>query len=122
VRVTAGGDTHEVVIDVRPTVVKSLVIAPAMVIGGAKATATITLSEPAPVGGALVMLSSTSATFPVTATVTIPAGTTWWWIDINDGVDRSGSIGIAYGYANEREVGWECCAYVEVGNSQFSAG
>jgi hypothetical protein len=76
VRVTAGGDTHEVVIDVRPTVVKSLVIAPAMVIGGAKATATITLSEPAPVGGALVMLSSTSATFPVTATVTIPAGKT----------------------------------------------
>ncbi len=76
VRVTTAGDTHEVVVDVRPTVVKSLVIAPAMVIGGAKAKVTITLSEAAPLGGASVMLSSTSANFPVTASVTIPAGKT----------------------------------------------
>jgi hypothetical protein len=76
VRVTTAGDPYEVVVDVRPTVVKSLVIAPAMVIGGAKATMTITLTEAAPLGGALVMLSSTSANFPVTASVTIPAGKT----------------------------------------------
>jgi len=74
VRVTTAGDTYEVVVDVRPTVVKSLVIAPAMVIGGAKATVTITLSEAAPLGGALVMLSSTSTNFQVPASVTIPAG------------------------------------------------
>jgi hypothetical protein len=45
-----------------------------MVVGGAKATMTITLTEAAPLGGVLVMLSSTSASFPVGETLTIPAG------------------------------------------------
>ncbi len=74
--ITAAGDRVETDVVVRPTVVKSVVIAPATVIGGAMATATITLTEPAPVGGALVGLESTSPNFAVPTSVTIPAGKT----------------------------------------------
>jgi hypothetical protein len=46
------------------------------VIGGAKATVTITLTEAAPPSGALVMLESTSTNFPIGTNITVPGGKT----------------------------------------------
>ena len=74
VRVVASGDAVETVVLVRPTVVKSLVVAPTAVIGGAKAVVTITLTEPAPAGGTLVMLESSSTNFPLGTNITVPSG------------------------------------------------
>lgn len=74
IRVSTAGDTAETTVVIRPTVVKSLVIAPAAVVGGAKATMTVTLTEAAPLGGCTVMLGSTSTRIDVPAMVSIPAG------------------------------------------------
>jgi hypothetical protein len=57
-------------------VVKSVVVAPISIVGGAKGTVTITLTEAAPIGGLSVTLESSSAKFPVPAAVSIPAGKT----------------------------------------------
>jgi hypothetical protein len=76
VRVTAANETSETVVLVRPTVVKSVVIAPISIVGGANGTVTITLTEAAPIGGLSVTLESSSAKFPVPAAVSIPAGKT----------------------------------------------
>jgi hypothetical protein len=76
VRVTAVGETSETAVLVRPTVVKSVVVAPTSVVGGGKATVTVSLTEAAPIGGADVTLESSSGKFPVPATMSIPAGKT----------------------------------------------
>ena len=76
VRVAASGEYIDTVVVVRPTVVKTLVISPGLVVGGSKATVTVTLTEAAPVGGASVNLESTSPRFEVPSFVTIPAGKT----------------------------------------------
>ncbi len=56
------------------TTVSSLGIAPSTVSSGASTTITITLSEPAPSGGAVVLLSSNNTgAFPVPASYTVPA-------------------------------------------------
>lgn len=51
-------------------------VAPGNVTGGTNATGTVTLSGPAPAGGALVTLSSNSAAALVPASVLVPAGLT----------------------------------------------
>jgi hypothetical protein len=61
---------------VRPTVVKSVVIAPISVVGGGNAAVTVTLTEPAPLGGVIVSLESSSTKFPVPAVLSVPAGKT----------------------------------------------
>ena len=58
---------------VLPTVT-SLEVSPSTVAGGASAFVIVTLSGPAPVGGAAVALGSNSTVFPVPATLTVPAG------------------------------------------------
>ncbi len=56
---------------------KSITVSPDVVLGGASATATITLSDVAPAGGALVTLSSSdTGAAKLAASVTIPAGQT----------------------------------------------
>jgi len=50
-------------------------VKPAVVVGGASAQGTVTLSEPAPTGGAVVSLSSSNSSATVPATVMVPAGT-----------------------------------------------
>lgn len=75
-RVATAGEYTDTLVIVRPTVVKTLVIAPGLVVGGSKATVTITLTEAAPAGGATVMLESNSPRFEVPSIVTIPAGKT----------------------------------------------
>src|SRR3989454_1099942 len=54
----------------------SLAVSPPSVIGGNSATGTVTLSGPAPAGGAQVTLSSNSSAATVPASVTVPAGAT----------------------------------------------
>ena len=54
----------------------SIVVAPGSVIGGATATGTVTLTEPAPLGGVVVTLSSGKPAATVPPSVTIPAGET----------------------------------------------
>jgi len=52
--------------------IQSLAIAPASVTAGSSAAVTITLSGPAPSGGAIVSLSSNNAAFPVPPSFTVP--------------------------------------------------
>ncbi len=59
-----------------PAQLTSLVLSPTVVAGGGSVQGTITLSTSAPAGGAVVMLSSSSASVSVPATVTVPEGAT----------------------------------------------
>lgn len=54
----------------------SVTLSPSSVNGGTSATGTVTLSGPAPPGGAVVYLSSSSAAATVAASVTVAAGAT----------------------------------------------
>lgn len=54
--------------------IASLVIAPSQLVGGASAIGTITLSGPAPAGGATISLAGNSSSVSVPVTVTIPSG------------------------------------------------
>jgi len=59
------------------TTLKSFTVSPTTVISGTKATGTVSLTAPAPPGGAMIILSSASVTVAtVPGTVTIPAGST----------------------------------------------
>jgi hypothetical protein len=56
-------------------VLTSLSVTPTTVVGGTRATGTVTLTKPAPSGGAMVTLSSSNAAVAtVPASVTVPAG------------------------------------------------
>jgi len=75
VDITFGSQTLSRAVAVVLPVPKSLTVAPSAVVGGATATATVTLSSKAPPGGldvALTSLDPALATVP--ATVTVPAG------------------------------------------------
>jgi hypothetical protein len=52
----------------------AVTVNPASVVGGASSTGTVTLSAPAPTGGAVVSLSDNSSASTVPASVTVPAG------------------------------------------------
>ncbi|MDR3691796.1 MAG: PQQ-binding-like beta-propeller repeat protein [Fimbriimonas sp.] len=54
----------------------SLTVSPTMLIGGTAASGTITLSTPAPVGGAVVTLTSSNSAASVPPTIAIAAGST----------------------------------------------
>src|SRR3954453_22951183 len=57
--------------------VSSVILSPASAVGGVPTVAnTVTLNGPAPAGGAIVTLQSSSASASVPATVTVPDGTT----------------------------------------------
>jgi hypothetical protein len=57
-------------------VLASLGLTPSRVVGGTPATGTVTLSAAAPVGGAVVTLSSNNTLVTVPASVTVAAGNT----------------------------------------------
>jgi len=60
-----------------PTItVASVTLNPTSVTGGVTSTGTVTLAAPAPTGGAVVSLSSSSSAATVPLTVTVPAGST----------------------------------------------
>jgi hypothetical protein len=74
---TYAGDAHSMVIKVVPAAVSTLSLNPAKVFGGNASTGTVTLTTPAPPGGAVVNLgSSNTSVATVPATVTVPAGAT----------------------------------------------
>jgi hypothetical protein len=71
------GIVKSTAVTVMPPALTSLRVSPSTVVGGTTVTGTVTLSAPAPAGGALVTLhSSTPATATVPSSVPIPAGTT----------------------------------------------
>jgi hypothetical protein len=72
-----GGTTKTASLTVTPPpiTVASLTLNPTSVVGGVQfSTGTVTLSRPAPAGGAQVMLSSSNGAASVPSIVTIPAG------------------------------------------------
>ena len=70
-----GGTTRTASLTVKPPIVASLTLNPTSVVGGVQfSTGTVTLSGPAPAGGAQVMLSSSNGAASVPSIVTIPAG------------------------------------------------
>jgi LmbE family N-acetylglucosaminyl deacetylase len=71
-----GGATQTASLTVTPSVITSLVMSPASVAGGTMASGTVTLSGPAPAGGAQVALSSNNAAVVVPSSVTVAAGAT----------------------------------------------
>ena len=77
---SAGGVVRQATLTVNPasTGVKldSLTIQPTSVAGGGTATGTIRLTGPAPAGGAVVQLRSSSSRASVPSSVTVPAGAT----------------------------------------------
>lgn len=81
VTITAQGNdadrkTASLTINPLPVSVSAVTVNPSSVVGGAPATATVTLSSPAPAAGAAVTLSSSAQQATVPATVTVPAGST----------------------------------------------
>jgi LmbE family N-acetylglucosaminyl deacetylase len=68
------GVTQAAALTVLPAVVSSLSVSPASLTGGNPATGTVTLSGPAPAGGAQVALSSNNGAASVPASVTVAAG------------------------------------------------
>src|ERR1700676_1378569 len=76
-----GGVTRSAALTVTPApppppTVASLTLDPANVIGGQSSTGTVTLTAPAPAGGAQVFLSSSNGAGRVPTSVTIPPGAT----------------------------------------------
>ena len=68
------GATQTATETVNPLQVVAVSIAPGSLLGGASATATVSISGPAPTGGLKVLLTSTNKAAPVPATLVILAG------------------------------------------------
>jgi thermitase len=76
---SAGGVSRTATLTVNPSpsvTLQSLTISPTSVWGGSTATGTVTLSGPAPAGGVVVQLRSSSSRASVPSSITIPAGAT----------------------------------------------
>ncbi|HZH99373.1 MAG TPA: hypothetical protein VEX38_10415, partial [Fimbriimonadaceae bacterium] len=70
-----GGVTRQVAVTItKSSPLSSITANPSTVKGGQSTTGTVTLSAPAPAGGAVVTLSSGSSAITVPGTVTVPAG------------------------------------------------
>src|SRR3989440_97549 len=82
-----------------PTV-SSLTLNPTSVTGGTQSsTGTVTLSGPAPAGGAQVMLSSSNAAASVPSSVTVPAGSSSATFTVNTSIvliSTSATISASY--------------------------
>src|SRR5436190_1580717 len=83
-----------------PPVVSSLTLNPTSVIGGAQSSmGTVTLSGPAPAGGAQVMLSSSNGAASVPSSVIVPAGSSSATFTVNTSVvllSTSATISASY--------------------------
>ncbi len=73
---TFNGNSVKTSLDIKPTVLVSLVLKPTSVSGGKTSTATVTVSGPAPAGGFTIQLSCSSGSASVPAKVVIPVGKT----------------------------------------------
>jgi predicted acyltransferase len=70
------GITLTAQLTINPPALTTLVLAPTSVVGGSPSVGTVTLSGPAPAGGAVIQLSSNQSAATVPATVTVLAGQT----------------------------------------------
>ena len=70
----AGGNTKTAVLTVNPAILSSIGLNPMSVTGGAASTGTIALNGPAPTGGSIVTLTSSSASATVPSSITVLAG------------------------------------------------
>lgn len=84
--------SRSVTLSLVPTSVESLAVAPAVVAGGRPILLTVTLSRPAPVGGFVASLSSSSGLVGVPPTVTIPAGTRTHNVVVNTSNPSSSAV------------------------------
>jgi hypothetical protein len=88
---SSGSLTHTTTITLTVTppplpTVSSLTLDPANVIGGSQSSGTVTLSGPAPAGGAQVLLSSSNGAARVPSSVTVPAGATSATFTVNTSI------------------------------------
>jgi hypothetical protein len=94
------GVTPSASLTVTPPTVSSLTLNPTSVIGGVQSsTGTVTLTGPAPAGGAQVMLSSSNASASVPSSVTVPAGSSSVTFTVNTSavlVSASATISASY--------------------------
>jgi len=82
-----------------PPTLASLTLNPANVIGGQSSTGTVTLTGPAPAGGAQVFLSSSNGAARVPSSVTVPAGATGATFTVNTSfvlISTSATISATY--------------------------
>jgi len=76
IKAKAGSVAETAVLTIQEPAIASVSLSPNSVKGGASTTGTVTLTGPAPAGGTVVSLGSTSSSVHVPATVTVPAGQT----------------------------------------------
>ncbi len=75
--ITAGyNGSAQATVTVNPAAILSVSLSPGTVTGGASVSGTVTLNGPAPVGNAVVALTSTNTAAPVPVNVTVNAGST----------------------------------------------
>jgi hypothetical protein len=106
---TSGTLTHTTSITLTVTppplpTVSSLTLSPSSVFGGFQSTGTVTLSGPAPAGGAQVTLSSSSGAAGVPASVTVPAGATTATFTVNTSIvllSTSADISASYNHTTQ---------------------
>jgi hypothetical protein len=82
-----------------PPTVSSLTLNPANVFGGQSSTGTVTLTGPAPAGGAQVFLSSSNGAATVPSSVIVPAGATSTTFTVNTSfvlISTSATISASY--------------------------
>jgi len=101
----SGSGTQTTSLTVTPTALptlSSMALSPSSVTGGTPSTGTVTLSGPAPSGGAVVSLSSNNpavASVPSSASVTVPAGATTATFPVNtSAVATSTTVTISASY------------------------
>jgi len=98
---TLNGGTQTAILTVQAPELEPIVLTPSSVIGGAGTTAALTLTFPAPAGGAVITLTGSSpAAAVVPATATIPAGQTTVSVPITTSavaVTQAVTITAAYG-------------------------
>jgi hypothetical protein len=94
------GVTPSASLTVTVPTVSSLTLNPSSVVGGVQSsTGTVTLTGPAPAGGAQVMLSSSNASASVPSSVTVPAGSSSVTFTVNTSpvlVSASATISASY--------------------------
>lgn len=73
---TNQGKSSTATLTVNPASLVSVSTSPTSIVGGDYPTGTVTISGPAPTGGAVISLGSGSSSLNLPSTVTIPAGTT----------------------------------------------
>lgn len=100
---TAGGVGRSELITILPTSLQSLSLVPSAIGAGNTSTGQVTMSNPAPTGGALVALSSSdTAVATVPATVTVPEGATSATFSVTTApVDLGSTQTISASYASD---------------------